>query len=36
MIKLITDIYIYNFKESLYLKYSIREFISLALQQIKI
>ena len=36
MIKLITDIYIHNFKESLYLKYTIKEFISLALKQIKI
>lgn len=36
MIKLIKDIYGYNFKESLYLKYSLKEFISLALKQIKI
>ena len=35
MIKLITDIYIYNLKESLYLKYTIKEFISFAFKHIK-
>ena len=36
MIKLITDIYEYNLKESLYLSDSINKGISLFLKQIKI